>query len=96
MRKTMHLARHLFTFVLLPVIVGVAVGMTASAIGMLVGQAVVFLWMRYRRSGSQGAYAVVQSDDKEDGLPSYEDESLPAYTEETAVEVVAEKEEEKA
>lgn len=96
LRKTMHLARHLFTFVLLPVIVGVAVGMTASAIGMLVGQAVVFLWMRYRRSGRQGAYEVVQSEDKEDGLPAYEDTGLPAYTEETAVAVADEKEENKA
>jgi hypothetical protein len=96
LRKTMHLARHLFTFVLLPVIVGVAVGMTASAIGMLVGQAVVFLWMRYRRSGRQGAYEAVQSEDKEDGLPSYVDEGLPAYTEETAVAASDEKEENKA
>lgn len=92
----MHLARHLFTFVLLPVIVGVAVGMTASAIGMLVGQAVVFLWMRYRRSGRQGTYEAVQSEDKEDGLPSYEADGLPAYTEETAVAVSDEKEEDKA
>lgn len=96
LRKTMHLARHLFTFVLLPVIVGVAVGMTASAIGMLVGQAVVFLWMRYRRSGRQGTYEAVQSEDKEDGLPSYEADGLPAYTEETAVAVSDEKEEDKA
>ena len=96
LRSVMHFARHLFTFVLLPVMVGVAVGITASAIGMLVGQAVVFLWMRYRRSGREGSYEAVQSDDKEDGLPAYEDGGLPAYAEETVVVVSDEKEETKA
>ena len=46
-------ARRMFTFVLLPVMVGVAVGITASAMGMLVGQAVVFLWMKYSRFFSE-------------------------------------------
>ena len=93
LHKTLRFARHLFTFVLLPVVVGVIVGMTASAIGMLVGQAVVFLWMKYRRSGGrQGAYEAVQADDKEDSLPAYEEEGLPAYTEDTAVVVSDEKE----
>lgn len=46
-------ARRMFTFVLLPVMVGVAVGITASAMGMLVGQAVVFLWMKYSKSFSE-------------------------------------------
>ena len=95
LHKTLRFARHLFTFVLLPVVVGVIVGMTASAIGMLLGQAVVFLWMKYRRSGGrQGAYEVVQTDDKEDSLPAYDEEGLPAYTEDTAVVVADEKEEE--
>lgn len=105
-------ARRIFTFVLLPVMVGVAVGMTASAMGMLVGQAVVILWMKYSRSSRsvsypvynlqpntcstrgwrkmltpisntgrsdsrQGAYAAVESDDKEEGLPAYDPEGLP-------------------
>ena len=76
------LARRLFTFVLLPVMIGVAVGITASAVGMLLGQAVVFLWLKFRRSGSthQGVYEVVASEDKEDGLPAYDAEGLPAYT----------------
>lgn len=92
LHKTLRFARHLFTFVLLPVIVGVIVGMTASAIGMLVGQAVVFLWMRYRRNGRQGSYEAVQNYDKEDALPAYEDqEGLPAYTEERVM-VAEEKE----
>lgn len=74
-------ARHLFTFIILPVMVGVAVGITASAIGMCVGQAVVFLWMRYRRSDNrqQGVYECVESEDKEEGLPPYDPACLPAY-----------------
>ena len=76
------LARRLFTFVLLPVMIGVAVGITASAVGMLLGQLVVFLWLKFRRSGStrQGVYEVVESEDKEEGLPAYDAEGLPAYT----------------
>ena len=92
LRTVMGFAKHIFTFVILPVMVGVAVGITASAIGMLVGQAVVFLWMKYRRTGNT-AYEVVQTDDKEDSLPAYEAENLPAYTEgETVVVAVDEKE----
>ena len=74
-------ARRLLTFIILPVLVGVAVGITASAIGMLVGQAVVFLWLRYRRTGDrqQGVYESVESEDKEDGLPPYDPAGLPAY-----------------
>ena len=76
------LARRLFTFVLLPVMIGVAVGITASAVGMLIGQAVVFLWLKFRRSGSthQGVYEAVAGDDKEGDLPAYDAEGLPAYT----------------
>ena len=74
-------ARRLFTFVLLPVMVGVAVGITASAVGMLVGQAVVVFWMRYRHSGNtqQAVYESVESEDKEEGLPPYDAAGLPAY-----------------
>ncbi|KAL8792466.1 MAG: hypothetical protein Q9195_004922 [Heterodermia aff. obscurata] len=76
------LARRLFTFVLIPVMIGVAVGITASAVGMLIGQLVVLLWMKFRRSGSsqQGVYEVVESEDKEEGLPAYDADGLPAYT----------------
>ncbi len=38
---------------------------------MLVGQIVVFLWLRRRRSGA--AYQVVESEEQEDGLPKYEE-----------------------
>ena len=79
--SALRFARHVFTFVLLPVMVGVAVGITASAIGMLVGQAVVFLWMKYRRTGNSqhGVYESVETEDKEGDLPAYDAQGLPAY-----------------
>lgn len=62
-----------FSYVIFPVMVGIAFGVTASAVGMLVGQLVVFLWSKFRPS-RQGTYEiVVDVDAKEDGLPAYED-----------------------
>ena len=72
--------------------VGVAVGITASALGMLVGQAVVFLWLKYRLSkdSRQGTYQAVESEDKE-GLPAYNAEALPAYVDDEDKKDVEEK-----
>lgn len=39
----------LVRFVLIPAALGVLAGLTASALGMLIGQLVVFVWLRYRR-----------------------------------------------
>ena len=58
--------------VFVPILIGVAFGMAASAIGMLVGQAVVFLWMKFRRSPENGAYERVEADEK-DAPPAYQD-----------------------
>lgn len=91
LHSVMGFAKHLFTFVVLPVMVGVAVGITASAVGMLVGQAIVFIWLKLRGT-RKPAYQPVQTDDKEDGLPAYEDEALPAYTAGEVVIVTDEKE----
>ena len=55
----------------IPILIGVAFGMAASAIGMLVGQLVVFVWMRYRKD-ERIVYEPVYADEKE-GLPAYED-----------------------
>ncbi|KAL9631163.1 MAG: hypothetical protein Q9164_006037 [Protoblastenia rupestris] len=55
-----------------PVLIGVAFGMAASAVGMLVGQLVVFIWMRYRRTDEQGLYEPLDVDGK-DVPPPYED-----------------------
>ncbi|KAL8809176.1 MAG: hypothetical protein Q9223_003276 [Gallowayella weberi] len=64
-------SKHFFSFVLLPIIVGVVFGIAASAIGMLVGQLIVVLWLRLRPSRTV-AYERVETEEK-DGLPKYED-----------------------
>ncbi|KAI4240161.1 MAG: hypothetical protein L6R40_005294 [Gallowayella cf. fulva] len=66
-------SKQFFSFVLLPVIVGVVFGIAASAIGMLVGQLIVAVWVRLRREPSRAfAYEPVETEEKE-GLPKYED-----------------------
>lgn len=64
--------RTMVKVVLMPILIGVAFGMAASAIGMLVGQAVVFLWLKFRRSPENGAYERVEADEKE-APPAYQD-----------------------
>ncbi|KAI4269713.1 MAG: hypothetical protein L6R38_007371 [Xanthoria sp. 2 TBL-2021] len=65
--------KQFFSFVLLPIIVGVVFGIAASAIGMLVGQLIVAVWLRLRRNNSRSvSYEPVETEEKE-GLPKYED-----------------------
>lgn len=64
--------KRVFSFVLFPILIGIAFGVTASAVGMLVGQVVVFLWMKYRRTDGKATYERLETDDKEK-LPIYED-----------------------
>ena len=64
--------RTTFRVVLVPILIGVAFGMAASAIGMLVGQAVVFLWMKYRGTSREPAYVALDTDEKE-APPAYQD-----------------------
>ncbi|EED12930.1 conserved hypothetical protein [Talaromyces stipitatus ATCC 10500] len=91
--RHMHgLRRTLFAiirFVIVPAVLGIFAGLTASAIGMLVGQAVVFLWMRYRRGsknirstssleqGTESEKAILIMEEEvsnEEDLPPYNDE----------------------
>lgn len=58
--------------VFVPILIGVAFGMAASAIGMLVGQAIVFLWMKFKRTPETGAYERIETDEK-DAPPAYQD-----------------------
>lgn len=57
----------------IPILIGIAFGMAASAIGMLLGQAIVFLWMRYRHNDEAPAYEELPTDEKEEVPPPYED-----------------------
>ena len=62
-----------FKLAFVPILIGVAFGMAASAIGMLFGQLLVFLWMRYRRSDATPAYERLPADEKAEVPPPYED-----------------------
>lgn len=63
----------------------------ASAVGMLVGQALVYLWFRFHRGGQRGNVRLVEvavSEDEKDGLVETED--LPPHYEDVNVVVVEE------
>ncbi|KAF4763741.1 hypothetical protein N7455_010608 [Penicillium solitum] len=77
-------------FIVVPAILGVLAGLTASAIGMLVGQAVVFLWQRYRGttpSEHKAAWEDGEACEKQGlmTIPRSSEEILPEYTEPTEV-----------
>lgn len=74
--------RTTFKVVFVPILIGVAFGMAASAVGVLLGQAVVFLWTKYRRT-PQVAYEPLDTDEKD---------SPPAYQDSPASEAFSEKE----
>lgn len=84
--RAIHVMWVAFKIALIPILIGIAFGMTASAIGMLVGQLVVLLWMRHRRQAEAPVYERLDLDFKEEIPPPYED--APS----TNVEVVNEKE----
>lgn len=72
-------------FILVPAVLGVVAGLTASAIGMLVGQAVVFLWQRFRGTKPQerkAAWEEGNSCEKQALMLEQSDEALPEYVEE--------------
>ncbi len=65
--------RQIISFVLFPILVGIIFGVATSAIGMLVGQLIVLIWLRLRRkSSNKVAYKRLESEEKE-GLPAYKD-----------------------
>ncbi|CAG8009839.1 unnamed protein product [Penicillium salamii] len=72
-------------FIVVPAILGVLAGLTASAVGMLVGQAVVFLWQRYRGTQPAEHKAAWEQGEacEKQGLMTdsrYSEEVLPEYT----------------
>jgi len=70
--KMRHIMWRTVKVAFVPILIGIAFGMAASAIGMLVGQMVVFLWMRYRRTDNVVVYERIETDEKE-VPPPYED-----------------------
>lgn len=71
--------------VFVPILIGVAFGMAASAVGMLVGQTIVFLWMKFRGNKREAMYQRLETDEK-DEPPAYQDVAAQS------VEVLSEKE----
>ncbi|KAG8525832.1 uncharacterized protein KY384_000592 [Bacidia gigantensis] len=82
LRHMGHVMWNTMKMAFMPVLIGIAFGMAASAIGMLVGQLVVFLWMKYRKN-EQVVYVPVDTDVKD---------SLPAYQDVPTLEITVEKE----
>jgi hypothetical protein len=73
-------------FILLPAVLGVLAGLTASAVGMLVGQAIVFLWQRYRGTEPEEHKAAWERGDacEKQGLMAESEEVLPEYIEDAS------------
>lgn len=69
-------------FIVVPAILGVLAGLAASALGMLVGQVVVFFWQRYRRSGSKRSEERGTVGEKQGLMAEASDELPPAYSDE--------------
>lgn len=81
-----HTFSRVVRFILLPAILGVLAGLTASAVGMLVGQAIVFLWQRYRGTEPQEHKAAWEQGDacEKQGLMAESEEVLPEYIEDAS------------
>ena len=79
-------------FILVPATLGVLAGLTASALGMLVGQVIVSLWLRYRRSKSQQPNANLEEGteyEKQGLMVESSDDLPPAYTDDESAPEVA-------
>lgn len=70
-------------FFVVPALLGIIGGLTASAIGMLVGQAIVYLWFRTYRNGQRGPLRIYEREivlveEEQNGLLP-DNEALPKY-----------------
>ncbi|RVX66272.1 hypothetical protein B0A52_10199 [Exophiala mesophila] len=89
-----HLGRLLhqtLRFFVIPALLGVIGGLVASAIGMLVGQLIVFVWVRFYRGDRRGeahgrVVEIVVEEDEKDTLLAGEDIQPPLYEYVTAEE----------
>lgn len=53
-RHTVFAVQRFFLGVIVPVLIGIAAGMTASLLGMVVGSLIVFVWIKVVRRGKRG------------------------------------------
>ena len=82
-----HILRQTLRFFIVPALLGVVGGLVASAVGMLVGQFIVFMWTRFHHGGQRGNIRYVEvateatsSDDEKDALIIEKDELPPQYS----------------
>lgn len=86
MHRFRRILRQTLRFFIIPALLGVIGGLLASAVGMLVGQALVYLWLRFHRGGQRGNIRIVEvatSEDEKEALVDAED--LPQYDDVEAV-----------
>lgn len=88
-----HRALQSILFVLVPIFLGITMGLLVSVVGMLVGRLIAFVWLRFVRGGRRG-YASVRLNEEEaeaedaekDDVESVVSEPLPKYEEAPAYE----------
>ncbi|KAJ5182625.1 hypothetical protein N7492_000241 [Penicillium capsulatum] len=82
-----HTFSRVLRFIAVPAILGVLAGLTASAVGMIVGQVVIFIWRRYRGTTPQAHKAAWEDGnacEKQGLMGESSEDVLPEYTEETS------------
>jgi hypothetical protein len=61
--RFLHVLKRVAFHVLIPVLIGIAAGFTASLIGIFVGQSVVYFWRTFYRRGRKGPYSRVEQNE---------------------------------
>lgn len=77
-----HILRQTLRFFVVPALLGVVGGLLASAVGMFVGQSIVYIWTRFHRGGQRGNIRILEvavEQDEKDALVLNE-ELPPQYS----------------
>lgn len=96
-RPLHHRLSHIVRFIVVPTLLGIVAGLTASILGTLVGRGINYLWSRYRRSCCRRKRATGNleqgAESEKVGLMAADElnEELPPYSEETHVELPVDK-----
>ncbi|KAK5101045.1 hypothetical protein LTS08_004651 [Lithohypha guttulata] len=82
--RASHMLHQTLRFFIVPALLGIIGGLVASAVGMLVGQAIILIWFKAYRHGRRGPVrsereTVIIEEEKEEPLPQYE--NAPRYQE---------------
>lgn len=81
--RVSHMFHQTFRFFVIPALLGVIGGLIASAVGMLVGQAIILIWFRTYRQGRRGPIRdepeIVVVEEEKDELLSKQTEKPPVY-----------------